>query len=206
MFFKKKSIQKHNRVIPPEESEYICNLLDELDTFTETTCGISKKIFKKNNNILTCDNEEDIQHKINTIRKKIRNKWHQNKQIIDLFLINKNNSLSENDKYFILSLKHCINDTFLYIKEYNNFAIFFSIDTIQYYAVKSLEDDFEEILPFNKPCLLKTMLLPYKNFIVWDGIIAIAKIDISPETVNDFYYSATKAYAEGKIIQKITPT
>lgn len=141
----------------------------------------------------------------NAFRKEIREYWYENPQLVDQFIAQRGNDLTEEQKNILLSWKHAIHGQFICLKYYKNYAIFGSAkeDSTQYYAVLGIFDDFNELLPFDPPYLINVGIMPYKNVIIWDGLIQHYPVIMGSNIKKSFNDEYQKCKREKKIITNL---
>ncbi len=113
---------------------------------------------------------------IDVLRKEIHDYWHNNPEIIDQFLKDKGSvGLTEEQRQLLLSWKHGFSGKFMCVKYYDNFSVFRLISNHtndkKYYAVLGLIDDFDDLMLHKPPCVVSTLLLPYKDVIICNGVM-----------------------------------
>ena len=193
MLFKKETT-KHNRKIPLDEAKKFFKLIDKVDMFTGKTCGFFQNI---SSNITI--------EETNLLLKKIRDAWYNDTKIIDSVLYNEKHSLTNEDKSIIRTWKYNITGNFVCLKYYKNHALFYSEDTNSFYEVKALTEDFEKVLLYKKlPCACETTLLPYKNIIVWDGLVGLFHVSFKPNLTKIFTNAYKNAKKNNEIIKQIS--
>lgn len=92
--------------------------------------------------------------------------------LIDSFL--RENPFEFNDKELktIESWKEGIFDTYFIVKYEKDIAIFYHSETRKCYEVLSLNDQLEDMIGPYVPRVVKTWLIPFKDRIIYDGLIA----------------------------------
>ena len=118
------SENSNKRVLPENEAKQVFDLFDKIDTFVGEASGIFKK---------KADEKKSVD--ANAFRKEIREYWYENPQLVDQFIAQRGNDLTEEQKNILLSWKHAIHGQFICLKYYKNYAIFGSAkeDSTQYY-------------------------------------------------------------------------
>lgn len=77
--------------------------------------------------------------------------------------------LSEETKKIVLGFKDFVYGEFMLLKYLKSYAIFLQKEVV--YGVLSLGDSFEDFFGNNLPVYIKTLLLPFKGKIVFDGFM-----------------------------------
>jgi hypothetical protein len=99
---------------------------------------------------------------------KIREKLWEEKSIIDTYL--KANELEKDAYELVNSWKKFIKGNFVAIKELKTYCIMLNDDNDELYGVYGISDDFSAMLPAF-PFMMRTVLIPFKNKIIYDSII-----------------------------------
>ena len=108
---------------------------------------------------------------------KVRDKLYQNPGIFDEFIQENTEKLSTEDISIIESWKGFIQSNFFVFRYLKKYTIFLTADEpYKAYGVLSLYSPFEEIIGSNIPTLIETVLLPFKDKIVSDGIFKSSNI------------------------------
>jgi len=101
---------------------------------------------------------------------KLKEKLYDNPQIIDEYLEKNPQNLSKNHLKIIESWKGFIREDFVVVKYLKKYTIFLELkDPPRAYGVLGLESDFEELFG-PPPVMVKTVLLPFKDHIIVDGL------------------------------------
>lgn len=187
---------ENKRILPPQEAKKVFHLLDTLDIFVTNELRILDQVKKEGKPV-----------ELNAFRKKVRDCWYANPNLIDGFIQSQTGqNLTEEEKQILIGWKHRNTETFVCIKYCAQYAVFKSMNNNDdnYYAVLALTDDFDQLLPYHKPpYMLNTALLPYKDVIIWDGLITTHGISFGKgirESFNDEYQRIKK---ENRIISKL---
>lgn len=103
-------------------------------------------------------------------KKPVRDWLFQNISIIDDFISEKPNHLTASELEIIRSWKHFLSGEFIIERQLNKHAIFIKGNKV--YAVLALQDSFFDILGgWPTPIYVKTVLLPFKGQIIYDGFL-----------------------------------
>jgi len=91
--------------------------------------------------------------------------------ILDKFVEKYRDGLTQDDIQIVLSWKEQIRGTFFIVKQLKKYAKFLSAKDTENkaYGVYALHDSFDEF--FNLPAWAETVLLPFKDKIIYDGLI-----------------------------------
>jgi hypothetical protein len=153
--------------LPESEADYFFSLFKPLLVYTNQKFQINPGI----------KNPEDIEKNSFEETVKIRGALYQNPQLFDSFVEEKAESLSREDIAMIESWKDFILGRFLVFRYLKKHTIFLTADKPhKVYGVLSLYSHFEDIVGSTLPTLAETVLLPFKDKIVSDGIFQFFNI------------------------------
>lgn len=100
----------------------------------------------------------------------VRNALYENIHMLDTYIKEHSNELSEEDKDTIRQFKHFKKGTFYIIKLLKKYALFMGEKYV--YGVYALNDPFQMFWGNNLPVMVEAVLLPYKGKIIYDGLIS----------------------------------
>ena len=100
----------------------------------------------------------------------IRNAMYENIHMLNDYIQENSENLSEEDKEIIRGFKHFKQGTFCVIKLTKKYAYFLGDKFV--YGVHALNDPFQSFWGNNLPIMVQAVLLPYKGKIIYDGIIS----------------------------------
>ena len=100
----------------------------------------------------------------------VRNALYENMHMLETYIKEHTNELSEEDKEIIREFKHFKKGIFYVIKLLKKYALF--MDEKYVYGVYALNDPFEMFWGNNLPVMVQAVLLPYKGKIIYDGLIS----------------------------------
>lgn len=183
------------RTLPKNDAQQVFFLLQKLDTFVGKTSGIFKQ---------KADEKKSVD--INVLLKEVRDYWYKHPELIDQFIFMNDKELSEEQINIVCSWKQHVTGQFICIKYYKKHAIFVHNEKdfpTQYYAALAIVDDFDEMLPLNPPCILNVGLLPYKDIIIWDGLVQHYPFLIGPNMKQSLNDELQQYKREKKIISKL---
>lgn len=138
---------------------------------------------------------------MNNFRFRVREIWQNEPEAIDDFITETESPLSAEDKQLVLSWKKGIRGTFIVVKLYPEYGVFCLPETGDMYAVKGLNDGIGDLLRrVRLPCFITTALFPYKQAIIWDGIIGVGEAAIGKDLAEELIAECEKARANGTLI------
>jgi hypothetical protein len=112
-------------------------------------------------------------------------------------------TLTPDEINILQGFKRKIYDDFIIYKCLKNHAIFLRTKTNQFYAVKALNDRFDEMIK-NFPVLIKTTILPFQDFIIYDGFIESYNTYLGPQMTDEIKEEYRVAKEKNLIIKTIT--
>ena len=116
--------------------------------------------------------------------------------VIDKYL-QKQNSLTEEEKEIVASWKRCISGRFILGRNLKKGSVFIHMETDQVYLVSGIITSFEEMFSFlDPPIMLEATLIPFKDVIITDGICFPYQITFGPGArgmMKDTYMEAKKS-------------
>ncbi|MCC7550419.1 MAG: hypothetical protein KO316_02810 [Methanobacterium sp.] len=128
----------------------------------------------------------------------IREELYENPGLIDSFIIENPFKFTANQLEIVESWKNFIVGEFLVFRYLKKYTIFLDVDDQpKAYGVLSLNSSFEEMLGNELPVMVKAVLLPFKNKIIYDGILIWNQVRFSGnirKSFNDFYQEAKFKY------------
>ncbi len=105
---------------------------------------------------------------------KVRNKLWNNIFLIDKYL--KKADLNEEDKHLVRSWKKCVKSTFVIMEDLQEYSVVLDPKKEIIYGVVGISDPISYILP-DEPVMFKTVLIPFKDKIICDGLVAYNNAD-----------------------------
>lgn len=107
---------------------------------------------------------------------KVRDELRQKPDLIDSFLQQNPADLSTAELAIVSAWRHQVAGTFYIFRELKKHTIFLSSgDASVAYGVVALTQPFDEIVPW-LPALAETVLLPFKNAIIYDGLLRVHNV------------------------------
>jgi hypothetical protein len=106
------------------------------------------------------------------VRLKVRNAFLQHAELIQAFVGENPAHLSEEDLAIVRSWQHLVHGKFYIFRELRNYTVFLSTDQQPVaYGVLALSQPFEKLVGPYLPIFTETVLLPFKDRIVYDGLL-----------------------------------
>jgi hypothetical protein len=115
------------------------------------------------------------------VRLKVREALLSNIDLIESFVAENPAHLSEGELDIVRSWRHLVAGRFYVFRELKKYTVFLSMaDPAIAYGVLACSEPFEDLIGPYLPILTRTVLLPFKNKIVYDGLITSYNISFGP--------------------------
>lgn len=128
------------------------------------------------------------------IRLEVRKAYLEHPDLIESFIDDNPYELSEEQLETVRSWRHQVSGKFFIFRYLKQHAIFLATDDSPVaYGVTALTDPIEELVGPNLPKMVETVLLPYGDKIVYDGILSSFNISFGggiKQSLNDMYKAA----------------
>lgn len=125
---------------------------------------------------------------------KIRNAMWENDNLIDSFIEANPFKFDSEELELVGSWRrHHIKGRFLMVADLKSYTVFFEQDKQIPYGVFAIRDEFKTMLGFQLPIMVETVLLPFKDKIIYDGMINSYRITFGAgarRNINDAYQQA----------------
>ena len=150
--------------------------------------GLKKKVFPSSTSM-------SMYLKTDTQTKFIcRQEMYKDVEIIDEYLASNFDHLDENEISIINGLKKRDEGDFMILKCLQRHAVFISLDTENVYSVGAISDPFTFFFDYF-PVIVTTILIPFKNYIIYDGFFQSKNIRFGSgirHSFNDIYKAAKR--------------
>lgn len=115
------------------------------------------------------------------VRLKVRDALNANLDLIESFAVENPAHLTEDELDIVRSWRHLVAGRFYVFRELKKYTVFLSTDKQPVaYGVLALSQPFEDLIGPNLPVLTQTVLLPFKNRIVYDGLMSSYNVSFGP--------------------------
>lgn len=128
---------------------------------------------------------------------KIRNALWGEIDLIEAFLKENPFHLSSEELNIVESWRHRIQSRFILVSHLKNYSIFLKDDEGIAYGVLGLQDTLEAVLDSDLPIIVETVLLPFKDRIVYDGLLSPYGVSFGKgfrDGIKDAYHQARAKY------------
>ena len=134
----------------------------------------------------------------------VRNALYENIRLIDEFIDENPEDIPLKDLAIVSKWKNFVNNEFFIERYLKQHAIFIADKKV--YAVGSLRDSFDEMIPaYALPLMVKAVLLPFQDCIVYDGFLAHNNIYFGSGIKEDLKHIYLKAKRRDEIIFSLDP-
>lgn len=133
-------------------------------------------------------------------RFKVRNALVDDIDLIESFVDQNPAKLPEDELDIVLSWRHLVNGHFYIFREMKKYTVFFSTDKENIaYGVTALTQPFEDVVGPYLPVMTETVLLPFKDKIIYDGLLLGPGVSLSfgpgiRRMLNESYQKAKDRY------------
>ena len=114
-------------------------------------------------------------------RLKVRNAWLANPELTDAFVADNPAALTPEELGIVRSWRHAVAGKFYILRELKRHAVFLTASGPAIaYGVSALSQPFCELIGPRLPVMTETVLLPFRDRIVYDGLISSYPITFGP--------------------------
>ncbi len=115
------------------------------------------------------------------VRLKVRDALSTNADLVQSFVDENPAHLTDDELDIVRSWRHLVHGKFYVFRELKKYTVFLSTnDPVIAYGVVALSQPFEELIGPYLPVLTQTVLLPFKDMIVYDGLLNTSRISFGP--------------------------
>jgi len=115
------------------------------------------------------------------VRLKVRDALNANLALVESFVDENPAHCLDDELDIVRSWRHLVTGRFYVFRELKKYTIFLSTDKQPVaYGVLALSQPFEELIGPNLPVLTQTVLLPFKDRIVYDGLMSSYNVSFGP--------------------------
>lgn len=148
---------------------------------------------------ITLDTWKELQTQLMQEQKlKIRDALYKNMHLIEMFVNENPYKFSSEEMAIITGWKHLLRDNFYVVRYLKEYAVFLDTNTpARAYGVRGLMSKFAEVIPYPLPVMTNAVLLPFKEQIIYDGLLFPYSIMFGrgiTRDINDTYQEAKAAY------------
>lgn len=180
--------------LSPQDASLFFKLMPTLQVFGNQQLQIIKRL----NTI------DDYQNISNEKRVKLRNAFYEKPEIIQHFVNENPFGFSSEELEIISGWKNFIVDNFFLDRILKKHAIFIAEKKV--YGVLALSQPFRQILDGTPlPTYIKTVLLPFKGKIIYDGLVERHNIFFGGGIATSMSITYQAAKQQGKIIESLDP-
>jgi len=137
-------------------------------------------------------------------RLKVRDAFLGDTDLIQAFVDENPAQLSDDELDIVRSWQHLVHGKFYVFRELKKYTVFLSTDKQPIaYGVLALSQPFEELIGPYLPVLTQTVLLPFKDMIVYDGLMSSYNISFGPGIRRSLNESFKEAKARHGIVTSL---
>jgi hypothetical protein len=115
------------------------------------------------------------------VRLKVRDAFTANLDLIEPFVHENPARLTEEELDIVRSWRHLVHGSFYVFRELKNYTVFLAPGSPAVaYGVLALSQPFEDLIGPYLPVMVQTVLLPFKNRIVYDGLMSSYNVSFGP--------------------------
>lgn len=179
--------------ISENDVELFYKLNPALLLFANLRLGIQREVVNINN-FLSLKLEKKVE---------VRNALYDNIDLIDEFLEKNSDNYSSVELDIVSSWKNFLRGTFYIFRHLKNYSVFLSSETdAKAYGVFGISSDLKEMFP-HPPIMVDTVLIPFKNHVIYDGFIAPYSISFGGGIRRNFKTTYDEAKAKFGIITSL---
>ena len=177
-----------------EDTALFFKLMPALQTFANRRLKIIKEL-KDVETYKTISNEKRVE---------LRNAVYENLKVIDDFVRENPFSFSQDELDIVSGWENFIADSFFIAQLTKKYAIFIHDEDV--YAVLALAQSLQDILwGASLPVYVKTVLLPFKGKIIYDGLLQGHNVHFGPGISSSVKNRYRVAKQKGEIIESLDP-
>jgi hypothetical protein len=136
---------------------------------------------------------------------KVRDALWKSPDLIDAYVEANPEALSSKEVEIVRNWKKFIQDKFFVLRHLKKYTVFIG-NQGQVYGVLGLFDSLEEIVPsFKLPCMVDAVLLPFKGWIVYDGLLQGYSISFGGGIRSELNHTYMIAKQKERIITTLEP-
>lgn len=132
------------------------------------------------------------------LRAKVQDSLYANVELIGSFVVENPAQLTEDELEIVRSWRNLVTGKFYVFRALAKYTVFLSeTSPVIAYGVCALSQPFEELMGPSLPVLVKTTLLPFKNMIVYDGLMNRYNISFGPgirRNLNELFKDAKERH------------
>src|SRR6266498_3766590 len=180
--------------LSPDDAALFFKLMPALQVFANRKLQIIKGL----------ENVEQYQKISNEQRVKLRNAFYEKPEIIDDFIQENPPGFSSDELSIVFGWKNFVTGDFFVDRILKKYAIFIGDNKV--YGVLALTEPFRYVLGrMALPAYIKTVLLPFKSKIIYDGLIEGYNVFFGHGIATSMSNTYRAAKQQGKIIESLDP-
>jgi len=138
------------------------------------------------------------------VRLKVRDAFLANTDLIQSFVDENPARFSDDELDIVRSWQHLVHGTFFILRELAKYTVFLTTDKPPIaYGVLALSDPFDLLIGRPLPVMVQTVLLPFKDKVVHDGLMTSRNVSFGPGIRRSFNESFKEAKARHGIVTSL---
>ena len=134
----------------------------------------------------------------------VRDALNNNLTLIESFVTENPAHLTDDELDIVRSWRHLVADQFYIFRELKKYTVFLlATSPAVAYGVLALSQPFEDLVGPSLPVLTQTVLLPYKDGIVYDGLLRSYRVSFGPGTRRNLTQEFNDAKARHGIVTSL---
>ena len=124
--------------------------------------------------------------------------------LIDTFIAANPASLSAEDLEIVSSWRHLVSGRFIALRQLKKYMVLLACDAKSTaYGVTGLVDPLELVIPMPLPAMIETVLLPFRDKIIYDGVVSAFNVTFGPGSRRGFEEGFRAAKADKGIVTSL---
>lgn len=138
------------------------------------------------------------------VRAKVRDAFLANTHLIESFVEENPAQVSHDELDIVRSWRHLVHGQFYVLRELTKYTVFLTTtEPVVAYGVLALSQPFEDLIGPHLPVMTQTVLLPFKDKIVYDGLMSRYNISFGPGIRRSLTESSKQAKARHGIVTSL---
>ncbi len=161
---------------------------DDVELFYRLMHALLYYVNKKFNIIKNIDVKEDFFKRDIQETIPLRNKIYKNPQVFDDFVRDNSENFNKDELDIILSWKKFKQGEFFLVKHAKEYSVLYDEKEKKAYGVLCISDSFEDMFGNHIPILMRIVLIPFKEKIIYKGIFVSYNIHFGGEIKKSIYW------------------
>lgn len=151
------------------------------------------------------DSEEAFRASSMEDKLKIRDALYANPQVIDSFVAENPAKISPDELTLVATWKQAIVGTFCIFRHLKRYTVFLDDkEPPKAYGVLGITDEIKDLLPRDLPVVVTTVLLPWRDKIIYDGLVCSYNVYLGPGIRGSLNHTYQKIKATTGIVETLS--